>query len=97
MRRVPRFVGATIIVLSLVGCTQSDAALAPNRTPASKSEVYVAIGSDDSIGAGTTDPLLDAWTQLFYRRRSGDRLSSTTWPSPDRPQNKRSRIKSNRR
>ena len=28
----------------------------------------MAIGSDDSIGAGTTDPLLDAWTQLFYRR-----------------------------
>ena len=68
MRRVVEFAGVIVFVLSLVGCTRSDAALAPRPTPATKSEVYVAIGSDDSIGAGTTDPLLDAWPQLFFRR-----------------------------
>ena len=32
-----------------------------------KPSTYVSIGGDDSIGAGSDDPLLDAWTQVFFR------------------------------
>src|ERR1035441_7389463 len=33
----------------------------------SKPVVYVAVGASESVGAGLNDPLIDAWTQLFYR------------------------------
>jgi lysophospholipase L1-like esterase len=29
--------------------------------------VYVALGASESVGIGLTDPLISAWTQLFYR------------------------------
>jgi len=40
----------------------------PPVTPVTKSVTYVAIGSSDTAGIGSTDPLIDAWPQLFYRR-----------------------------
>jgi lysophospholipase L1-like esterase len=41
--------------------------LVTQAAPAARPVTYVSIGSSDAIGAGSTDPLLNAWTQVFYR------------------------------
>ena len=67
MRALLRLIGALAVVGSLSACTQPVAVKAPKAKPATRSDVYVAVGSSDSVGAGSSDPLLHAWTQQFYR------------------------------
>ena len=49
----------------LAACTS--APQASKATSTSKPVVYVAVGTSGSVGVGLTDPLIGAWTQLFYR------------------------------
>lgn len=64
MRR-GRLLGAFGAALVLAGCTTaSQTSNAPSK---SKPVVYVAVGASESVGVGLTDPLVNAWTQLFYR------------------------------
>jgi lysophospholipase L1-like esterase len=48
-------------------CTASRTAATPKPTPSAPPLVYVAVGASESVGVGASDPLRDAWTQVFYR------------------------------
>lgn len=69
MRRAPWSLAAAAVVSALAAsCTSSPrAAPAPTSSPSAGRVVYVAVGASESVGVGSTDPLRDAWTQLFYR------------------------------
>jgi hypothetical protein len=57
---------AAAVVLTACG---SSGTTATTRPPAAGPRTtYVAVGGSDDIGGGTDDPLLDAWTQQFFRR-----------------------------
>ena len=57
---------AVAVVLTACG---SNGATTTSRPPAAGPRTtYVAVGGSDDIGGGTDDPLLDAWTQQFFRR-----------------------------
>ena len=58
-------VGALAAALVLAGCTSAMPTSKPRST--SKPVVYVAVGAGASVGVGLNDPLIEAWTQLFYR------------------------------
>jgi lysophospholipase L1-like esterase len=55
------------VAFALAACAASPPP-GPPVTPVTKPVTYVAIGSSDAVGIGITDPLVDAWPQLFYRR-----------------------------
>ena len=67
MRRLLRTLPIGAGVLILTACAASTVVPGPKAAPVAKAATYVAIGGDDSIGAGSDDPLLDAWTQVFFR------------------------------
>lgn len=56
-----------VMVPLLSACGASSGAGSTTSTTSAKPTTYVAIGGSESIGAGSTDPLLDGWTQVFYR------------------------------
>ncbi|HYR62118.1 MAG TPA: SGNH/GDSL hydrolase family protein [Actinomycetota bacterium] len=62
-----RLLGAVLLVCSGVACTSSHTAAGPRASPAAVPLVYVAVGASESVGVGATDPLRNAWTQVFYR------------------------------
>ena len=39
----------------------------PPVAPAGRPIVYVAVGASDSVGIGASDPVTQAWPQVFYR------------------------------
>ena len=54
-----------VAALVLAGCTTApQTSKAPSK---SKPVVYVAVGASESVRVGLSDPLVNAWTQLFYR------------------------------
>ena len=65
--RLLRMLPIGTAVITLTACTASTVVVSPKAAPVAKPSTYVAIGGDDSIGAGSDDPLLDAWTQVFFR------------------------------
>jgi lysophospholipase L1-like esterase len=67
VRAAARTTLALAVVVSLSACASPHSAVVAKATPTARPVTYVAIGSSDSIGAGSTDPLLYAWTQVFYR------------------------------
>jgi lysophospholipase L1-like esterase len=67
VKRLFRMLLIGAAVLTLTACTASTVVAGPKVAPVAKAATYVAIGGDDSIGAGSDDPLLDAWTQVFFR------------------------------
>jgi lysophospholipase L1-like esterase len=48
-------------------CTTSRPAARPLATPSGAPLVYVAVGASESVGVGASDPLRNAWPQVFYR------------------------------
>ena len=67
MKRLLRMLAIGAAAFALTACTASTVVAGPRVEPVAKAATYVAIGGDDSIGAGSDDPLLDAWTQVFFR------------------------------
>ncbi len=54
--------------VGLSACGSSGTTATTHQSAAGPRSTYVAVGGSDDIGGGTDDPLLDAWTQLFFRR-----------------------------
>jgi acyl-CoA thioesterase-1 len=59
-----------VVLLVASACTPHKKAAA-KPTPSGAPFTYVAVGASESIGLGSTDPLRDAWPQLFYRTLPG--------------------------
>ena len=55
---------AALLSLASCGMPKATATVAPVAKPLT----YVAIGGSDAVGVGSSDPLLDAWPQVFYRK-----------------------------
>lgn len=55
---------AVLLLLASCGMPKATATVAPVAKPLT----YVAIGGSDAVGVGSSDPLLDAWPQVFYRK-----------------------------
>ena len=58
---------ALLLVCAAAACTTSRPAARPPATPSAAPLVYVAVGASESVGVGASDPLRNAWTQVFYR------------------------------
>ncbi len=69
-RRVRLEVASVLVVavVLLAGCGAHTPTVATHPRPSGPGTRYVAVGGSDSIGAGTDDPLVDAWPQQFFRR-----------------------------
>jgi hypothetical protein len=61
-------VAALAAVVGLAACGTTGPTTATRPPAAGPRTTYVAVGGSDDIGGGTEDPLLDAWTQQFFRR-----------------------------
>lgn len=48
-------------------CTSPNRGAAPKPSPSGPPLVYVAVGASESVGLGSSDPIRNGWTQLFYR------------------------------
>ena len=57
-------VAASIVAAS---CSGDPTPAAPPASYIVTAPVYVAIGANETIGDGSTRPLLDSWVQIFYR------------------------------
>ena len=68
--RLLRMLPIGTAVITLTACTASTVVVGPKAAPVAKPSTYVAIGGDDSIGAGSDDPLLDAWTADLLPHRA---------------------------
>jgi lysophospholipase L1-like esterase len=62
-----RLCAAAVFTLVLGGCSTSGVNGSPAAPPAGPPVIYAAIGGSETVGAGATDPLRDAWPQVFYR------------------------------
>lgn len=60
-------VALVVVAAVAAACTASPRGAAPNPSPTARPLVYVAVGASESVGVGASDPLRNAWTQLFYR------------------------------
>ncbi len=67
VRRVRLTVAAAVVATLLTGCGSAVTRPAPTSDPSGPRTTYVAVGGSDAIGYGTDDPLVDAWTQQFFR------------------------------
>jgi lysophospholipase L1-like esterase len=57
------------LVVALAGCSGDPDDVSPTNVGAGTPEVYVAIGSDQTVGTSLERPLVDAWPRLLYRAR----------------------------
>jgi lysophospholipase L1-like esterase len=64
---VRRLLCALLLLCAAAACTTSRPAARPPATPSATPLVYVAVGASESVGVGASDPLRNAWTQVFYR------------------------------
>ena len=64
--RVCRAILVIVALFSLASCGTPGTPTAV--APVAKPSTYVAIGGSDAVGGGSSDPLLDAWPQLFFRK-----------------------------
>jgi lysophospholipase L1-like esterase len=68
VRRRTRFAGLAAALLALAACTRGGSAASPPLPSTSgPALLYVAVGASDSVGAGTSDPLRQAWPQVLFR------------------------------
>jgi hypothetical protein len=70
-RRVARvFAAACALSVALASCSHSARHAAPVRPSgtAPRGDVFVAIGSNATIGDGQSQPLLQSWPQLLFRQ-----------------------------
>lgn len=72
-RVVPVPAGVALgLAVALAGCSGgSSEDAAPAAVDAGPSDIYVAIGSDQTLGTGLERPLIHAWPRLFYRAKLG--------------------------
>jgi lysophospholipase L1-like esterase len=56
-----------VVALLTVGCSDGADESAPTPTSAGPPQVYVAIGSDETVGTGSERPLLEAWPRVLFR------------------------------
>lgn len=58
-------------VLATSGCTgpgrEGERSSLPTRVPKGSGLVYVAIGASETVGAGSKEPLREAWPQVLFR------------------------------
>lgn len=66
-RRAGLGVVSVLVILLLAACGSTSAATTTPPQPSGPRTVYVAVGGSDSVGSGTSDPLVDAWPQQFFR------------------------------
>ena len=62
-----RVCAAAVLAFVLGGCSTTGANGSPAAPTAGPPVIYAAIGASETVGAGATDPLRDAWPQVFYR------------------------------
>jgi lysophospholipase L1-like esterase len=60
--------GTLLALCAVVSACSSVPSASVRTVAAGPATTYVALGGSQSLGAGTPDPLLDAWTQVFFRR-----------------------------
>ena len=65
MRRL--LVGLLGLLLVATACTAAKTAASPPPSPSTAPLLYVAVGASESVGVGASNPLRNAWPQLFYR------------------------------
>ncbi len=72
-RRAGVCLAVALVSPALVGCSDSGVTTAsqslapPPTVPARPGPVYVAVGASETVGAGSTQPLRDAWPRVFFR------------------------------
>jgi lysophospholipase L1-like esterase len=64
---VKRLLGALLVLCAAAAGTPARPAARPPATPSAAPLVYVAVGASESVGVGASDPLRNAWPQVFYR------------------------------
>src|SRR5439155_3713731 len=64
---VKRLLCALLVLCAAAACTTSRPVARPSATPSAAPLVYVAVGASESVGVGASDPLRNAWPQVFYR------------------------------
>jgi lysophospholipase L1-like esterase len=64
---VKRLLCALLVLCAAAACTTSRPVARPQATPSAAPLVYVAVGASESVGVGASDPLRNAWPQVFYR------------------------------
>ena len=67
-RRARRSAAVLAVAVVLAGCGSTGTTATTRPRSTGPRTTYVAVGGSDAIGGGTDDPLLDAWTQQFFRR-----------------------------
>ena len=69
--RGPRALAAAVALAlaaaGLAGCGRGDPSDVPDAAPRLPVSTYVAVGTDETLGAGTTRPLTEAWPQVLFR------------------------------
>jgi acyl-CoA thioesterase-1 len=65
VRRLPALLIGVLLVAT--ACSGSRPAAAPKASPSTPPLLYVAVGASESVGVGASDPIRNAWTQVFYR------------------------------
>jgi acyl-CoA thioesterase I len=58
---------AALFTLVLGGCSTTGVSGSPAALTVGPPVVYAAIGGSETVGAGATDPVADAWPQVVYR------------------------------
>ena len=56
-----------VLAAACTGAPLGSPGTAPRSSPEGPPLVYVAVGASESVGVGSTDPLRNAWTQVFFR------------------------------
>ncbi len=73
LRRAGVRLAVPLVTLALAACSDSSITTAsqslapPPTVPARPGPVYVAVGASETVGAGSTQPLRDAWPRVFFR------------------------------
>jgi acyl-CoA thioesterase I len=64
-----RALPAAVVVMLLVACSETgeDLVRSSPATRPSSEYLYVAIGASETVGAGSAQPLRDAWPQVLFR------------------------------
>lgn len=67
-----RFAGVVVASAIAFGCSETPTPAVPPAAYSGPAPVYVAIGANETVGDGSTRPLLDSWAQRFYRATLSD-------------------------
>ncbi|MEO8694506.1 MAG: SGNH/GDSL hydrolase family protein [Acidimicrobiales bacterium] len=67
LRRLSLLVSVVSASILAASCSSDPPSAAPPASYIATAPVYVAIGANETVGDGSTRPLLDSWVQIFYR------------------------------